>query len=147
MFSHDERSVRRRFNNRKPDFRETRNAFPFVLAIAAGALRAALDNMTGDSAGSEPVPIVRSPSKLMYQWCQRETRVGGASCNYNLCTAVQCFHNRRGAQICVRTLDPVPDCGQRRAIVHVSQLNTARQEFVETAHDVVPGDNSNSDLA
>src|SRR5688572_13572330 len=147
MFSHDERSVRRRFNNRKPDFRETRNAFPFVLAIAAGALRAALDNVTGDSARSEPVPIVRGPPKLMYQWGQRETGVGGASSNYNLCSAVQCFHNRRGAQICVRTLDPIPDCRQWRAIVHVSQLNAARKEFVEAAHDVVAGDNSNSDLA
>src|SRR5688572_8905470 len=109
MFSHDERSVRRRFNNRKPDFRETRNAFPFVLAITAGTLRAALDNVTRDSAGSEPVPIVRGPPKLMYQWGQGQTRVGSASRNYNLCTAVQRFHNRRGAQIGVGTLDSVPD--------------------------------------
>src|SRR5688500_13940015 len=106
MFSHDERSVGRRFNNRKPDFRETRNAFPFVLAIAAGTLRATLNNVTGDSAGSEPVPIVRGPPKLVYQRGQRETRIGGASSNYNLCSTVQRFHDRRGAQIGVRTLDP-----------------------------------------
>ena len=53
MFCDHECAVRRRFDDRKSDVRQIGNAAPLVLAISAGALRAAFDDVTGDRAGRQ----------------------------------------------------------------------------------------------
>ena len=59
-------SVRRRFGDRKSDVSKVGNGLPLILAVAAGALRAAFDNVTCDRSGSKFVPIISSPAELMH---------------------------------------------------------------------------------
>src|SRR5262245_56304843 len=75
MLSDDKRSVRRRLDDRKTDIGKIRNAAPLKLAVAARRLRATLDDVTGDRARGEPVPIVSGPAELVNHWREREAGV------------------------------------------------------------------------
>ncbi len=63
MFGDNKSAVGRGFNDRETDVGEVGNAAPLVLAVAAGTLRAALNDVPGDCAGSDLVPIVRQPNQ------------------------------------------------------------------------------------
>ena len=54
----DERAVGARLDDRIADVREVGNVPPVVEAVAARALRAALDDVAGDDSGGELVPVV-----------------------------------------------------------------------------------------
>ena len=68
-----------RFDDRIADVREIGNVLPVVEAVAAGALRAALDDVAGDDARREPVPVVGAPAELVAQRRHRERGVGRAA--------------------------------------------------------------------
>src|SRR6185369_5489708 len=65
VLGHHERSVRRRFNNRKTNVRKIRDAAPLILAIPTRRLCATLDDMAGNGSRREPIPIPIRPTKLM----------------------------------------------------------------------------------
>ena len=63
MLGDDERAVGAGLDDRIADVGEVGNLPPVVQAVAAGALRAALDDVAGDDAGGEAVPVVGAPSR------------------------------------------------------------------------------------
>src|SRR5205807_1044827 len=65
MFRNNKGAIGRCFDNWKTYSCEIGDAAPLVLAVSAGSLRAAFDNMAGDGAGSQPIPIVYGPAKLV----------------------------------------------------------------------------------
>src|SRR5262249_12850394 len=65
MLGDHETAVWYRLNDGITDPGEVGNGLPVSLAIAARALRAALDDMARDSAYGEAVPVVGLPTKLV----------------------------------------------------------------------------------
>ena len=63
MLHDDERPVSRRLDDRIADVGEIGDVLPVVQAVAAGALRAALDDVAGDDSGRETIPVVGAPSR------------------------------------------------------------------------------------
>src|SRR6185369_10239654 len=71
VFGDHERSIRRSFDDRETDVSKIRDTAPLVLAIATRSLRSAFDDVTSNRAGSEMVPIVMGPAKLVNHRRQR----------------------------------------------------------------------------
>src|SRR5208337_4807274 len=66
-----ERSVRLGLDDRIADVGHIRNILPVDLAIPAGALGSALDDMARDGAGGQLVPLVVLPFEAVYHGRQR----------------------------------------------------------------------------
>ena len=146
MFRNDERSVRRSFRDRKTYVRQIRNRPPFVLTIAARTLRTAFDDVTSDRSRRELVPIIRGPIELMDHRSQRQACIGCAARDYDLRAFIQCFNDRRRAQISIRALNAIPNRAKRLIRIHVAQLNPARDQIINSSQDIVAGYNPNLQL-
>jgi hypothetical protein len=72
----DELAVRLHLGDRIADVEHRRDALP-VGEVAAGHLRAALEEVPGGDAGGEAVPVVPRPAELVHQRREDERRVGG----------------------------------------------------------------------
>ncbi len=120
---------------------------PFILAIAARALRAAFDYVSRNRSRGQFVPIIACPAELMNHRPKCQTRISSASGDDDLRSLVQRFDNRRRAKISIRALDPIAHGGQRFARVHVAQLDPLRQETVDAIQNVVTCDDPNLQLA
>ena len=142
MFGNHESAIGRCFNNWETHVGEVGNAAPLVLAISSRTLRATFNDVTRDSARRDLVPIVSRPAKLVHQRRERQAGVGCAASDHDLRAAIQRFHHRRGAEINVRALNSIANGGQRRAGIHVAQLDAARQQLIELRHDVVASDDA-----
>src|SRR5258707_6600191 len=77
VLGYDEAAIRFRLHDRVSDVGHVWNRLPVDLAVAAGTLRAALDDVAGDCAGRELVVFFRGPAEAMDHRRQRERGVGG----------------------------------------------------------------------
>src|SRR3954468_6414307 len=76
MLGHDEAAVGFRLDQRVADVGEIGDRAPVVQTVPAGALRAPLDDVSGDDSGGELVPALARPPKLMAQRRHRQRGVG-----------------------------------------------------------------------
>ncbi len=72
-------------NDRITNAGKIRNALPIHLAVAAGALGAALHGVSGDGARGKLVPIVACPAELMQDWPKNQPGIGAAAGDHDLC--------------------------------------------------------------
>ena len=131
-----ERAVGGRFDDRVADAREVGHLTP-VGVVAAGALRAAFDDVAGDGARCEAVPVLRAPTELVDERADDQARVGAATRDHDLRTAVEGFRDREGAQVDVRAGDAIAHLGERRAGVEVRERLAGSHELIDVAHHVV----------
>src|SRR5262245_1142845 len=82
----------------------------------------------------------------MYQWCKGQTRISRSASDHNLRVSIQSFDDRPCTEVNVCTLNSIANGRERGTTVHVSQLNSVSQKLIETAHDVVTGDDTNPHL-
>src|SRR5205085_11662516 len=101
----DERAVGSRLDDGKADARQVWNVLPVVLAVAARDLRAALDNVAGNRARGEAVPVRLAPAELVNHRPEREARVGRAPGDDDARAAVQSLDDGPRAEVCVRAPD------------------------------------------
>src|ERR1044072_5036744 len=73
----------------------------------------------------------------MNQRRERQSSVGRTARDDDLRALTQRFNHRRRTEINARTLNRIAHSRARFAVVHVAQLDPARQQFVDTRHDVV----------
>jgi hypothetical protein len=59
------------FDDRETDVREIGNVLPVELAVSARTLPAAFDDVPGDRAGGDPVPIFECPAEFVHQRRER----------------------------------------------------------------------------
>ena len=80
----DEGAVGLGFDDRIADVRHVGNVLPIHLAVAAGTLRAAFDDVAGDGAGGELVLVVGLPAEAVDHGRQRERGIGGAAGDHHV---------------------------------------------------------------
>src|SRR5437016_14016679 len=107
MFSDYERAVRLGFDDGITDAHIVGHGFPIHLAIAARALRATLNGVSGDDPGRKPVPIICLPSKLAHHRTKRQRSIITASGNYDGGALAQRLSNRECAEVHVGALHPL----------------------------------------
>ena len=101
MLHDDERPVSRRFDDGIADVGEIGNVPPVVQAVAAGALRAALDDVTGNDPGGEAIPIVAGPAELVAQRRHRQRRIGRPTRDHDVRSARERLDDRHGSDVSV----------------------------------------------
>src|SRR6266404_7162056 len=102
--------------------------------------------MTGNRSCRQAIPVVTGPTKFMNHRRQSQTRVGGSAGDYDLSTLIQSLDHGPGAQVDIRALNAFAHFCQRLAGIHVAQLNTSVQHFIDAAHDVITGNKSYAEL-
>src|SRR3954464_10425866 len=102
MLRYDKGAVRGAFDEWVAHVGEIRNRSPVMKTISARALRAALDDMTGDDSGGELVPVLCTPGKLISQWCHRQRRICGPAGNHDIRARSESFDDRLRTDVCVR---------------------------------------------
>ena len=137
MFGHDETAVGTRLDDGKADIRHIGYRLPVERAVPAGALRAALDDVSGDGSGGQAVPIVRQPAELMDQRRQRQRRVGRSAGNDDVRAGLQRLDERERSEIDVRAQDALADGLDARAAVEIVEAHSARPHRVEPLENVV----------
>src|SRR5690606_1110238 len=121
------------------DLGHVRDGLP-VGEVAAGGLRAALEDVAGDGAGGHPVPVVLGPAELVDHRGEGEAGVGRPPGDDDIGAALERLDDGAGAEVGVRAHDAVAHGGQRRARLHVLQPDALGQQIVEPVHEVVAGD-------
>ena len=111
--------------------------------LPPGALRAALDDVAGDDARGEPVPVVGAPAELVAQRRHRERGVGRAAGDDDVRAALPA--PRRSASdpmyaFADSTRSRIGD--ERLAGVHVRAARGRRDQLVEARQQVVAGDDA-----
>src|SRR5580658_10812631 len=89
------------------DVRHVRDALPIHLAVAAGALRSALDNMSRDCSSREFVPLFRLPVKAMDHGSKRQRGIGAAARDHNIGASGQGFSKRKSPDVRIRAQDAI----------------------------------------
>jgi hypothetical protein len=84
MFGHGERSVRLGFHDGVADVGQVRDVLPVHLTVAAGALRAALDDVSGDDARGELVIVLRPPAEAVDHGREHQSGVGAAARDHHV---------------------------------------------------------------
>ncbi len=113
---------------------------PVDLAIAAGALGAALDDVAGDGSGGEFIPIGRAPAEAVHHGGEGEGGVGGAAGDHDIRAGRERFGQGERSDVGVGAEDAAADRADRLASVHVSHLVAFGGEFVDAVEDVVTED-------
>ena len=111
-------TVREHFEDRVANAGEVANPAP-VGEVAARALGAALDDVAGDDAGREAVPVIGRPVEGMDHRRQRDARVGAAARDHDLRAALQRLDDRPGAVVRIRGRDAIADRRELGAVLHV----------------------------
>ena len=84
---------------------------PVYLAVTAGTLRAAFDDVAGYRARGEFVELVRPPAEAVDHRGERERGIGGASGDHHVRSGCEGFGEREGADVGIGALDAVADRG------------------------------------
>ncbi len=137
VFGDDESAIGLGFDDRIADVRHIGNALPIHLAIAAGALRAAFDDMSGDCARCKLVVLIGFPSEAMDHGRERERGIGRAARDDDVRSRRQRLRQRESADVGVGALDAIANFGQRLAGIHIAHFVALGQELVEAGEDVV----------
>ncbi len=87
------------FDDGVADVRHVGNVLPIHLAVAAGTLRAAFDDVAGDRARREFVVIVGLPAEAVDHGRERERGIGGAAGDHDVRAGSQRFGQREGADV------------------------------------------------
>jgi len=124
-----ESTVGLRFDNGIADVLQMRNRFPIHLAVSTGRLRAALNRVSRDGAGGEPVPIVGLPSELVNHGREGKARVGDAAGDDDLRAFRQRVHYWPCAEVDIRASHVRGERPARGSpVVHALQLDAAGGE-------------------
>src|SRR5258708_34678435 len=91
VFGDDEGAIGLSFDDGIADVGHVGNVLPVDLAIAAGALGAALDDVAGDGSGGEFIPIGRAPAEAVHHGGEGEGGVGGAAGDHDICAGRERF--------------------------------------------------------
>ncbi len=81
------------------------NVLPVHLAIAAGALRAAFNNVSGNVAGSQLVPIVRPPAEAVDHGREHQGGIGATAGDDHVRAGGQSFGQRKRADVSIGAED------------------------------------------
>ena len=100
MLRDDKAAVRTGFDEWETHVPEAFHLMP-VGEIAACALRAAFDDVSGDDAGRHPVPVGRRPSELEHHWCESHGRVGDTAGDDDVGAGPQRRDDRSRPDVCV----------------------------------------------
>src|SRR3977135_2227115 len=119
VFCNYETTIRRCFYNWETHVGKIGDATPLILAVASRTLRATLDDVTRDRAGSHLVPIVGGPAKLVHERRSGCTSVGGPARDHYLRPTIQRLEHRRRAQVNVRALNLIAHGRERLAGIHI----------------------------
>src|SRR6185312_12095311 len=144
MLGDDKAAILVRVCDRITDVGEIGNVAPVVLAVAAGALRTALEYVTGDDPGSKPVVIGVVPAVLEPDGRHRESRIGRASRNDDLRLARQSFDDRLGADVRIGRQDAIANRFERLAGFHVRQCMSLLHQLVQARQQIVARHHTNA---
>src|SRR5262249_37025994 len=128
VFRDDETAIGLGLDDRVADVGQVGDGLPIDLAVAARALRAALDNVSGDRPGSELVELVRLPAEAMDHRGESERGVGGASGDHHLRAGSERFGEGERADVRVGAEDAIAYRGDRLARVHIAHLVAFAEE-------------------
>ena len=103
--------------------------------------------MTRDRARRNFVPIVWSPTKLVHQRRECQTSVSSPTRNHDLRATIERFNHWRRAKINVGALNPVAYGCERGSRIHVAQLDSTAEKFVQLCHYVVAGNDADAKLS
>src|SRR4029078_7737298 len=95
------------FNDWVTNVPEIGYRLPIALAVSAGALCPAFDDVTGDRTSGESIPVIRRPFELVYHRSQRKPSIGAPTGDDALRSAFESFSNRSRAEVYVRTLNTI----------------------------------------
>ncbi len=115
---------------------------PIDLAVAAGALRTTLHNMSGNCSGSEFVPLLRPPAKAMNHGSERQRGIGASARDHYVGASSQGFSQRKRPDVRVRAQDAIANRGQRLARIHVLHRVAGGEKLVELSRYIVAQHNS-----
>jgi hypothetical protein len=146
VLGNDERSVGGRLRDRISDVRQVGDRAPVVQAVAARALRTALEDVPGDDASRQPIPILGTPAELVPQRRHGECGVGRTPRDHDVRAARECLDDRCRADVGVGREHAVAHRVQRLAGVHVAQLVAGPEQLVEPREQVVAGDDAHTHL-
>src|SRR5207244_2486320 len=99
--------------------------------VAAGRLRAALDDVAGHDCSGQAVPVVTRPSKVPGSWANDERSVADTRTDDDVRSGVERLDNAPCAEIRVRGHGINAGLGKRAAGVEVAELMAGRLEFAE----------------
>ena len=143
VFGHREGAVFARFDHRITDIPQIGH-FPPAGEIAAGALGTTFEDMTGDGAGGEFVPVVFAPTEFGDQRGEGQRGIGDASTKHDLGTLAQGFGDRLRAEVDVGAGDLGNVDGERLAGIHVFHGMTGGVQLGEAGEDIVAFDHSDA---
>ena len=123
-----------------------RNRFPIGLAVAAGGLRAALDDVAGHHPAGQFVPIVEAPAELVDGRPKRKRGIGAASGDHDPRSFGERGGDWRGAQVYIGAAHARADGGERLPGVEVAQFDPAGHQIVEGIENIVAGHDADGDL-
>ena len=106
------------FNDRVAHLFQPGHVGPAVVVAAAG-LRAAFEQVAGDHARGDAVPV--SPAEFMQQRADGERHVGATAGDHDVGAAVECLANRRRAEVGVGAEDAAGHGGKRPAVVQAGE--------------------------
>ena len=99
----DERAVLADFADRKAEPGEIRDILAAGIGkIAAGDLPGAFQEMAGDGALPQKIPVVHGPAECMDHRREEQRGIGGASGDHDIRATTQRIRHRFGAEIGVR---------------------------------------------
>ena len=84
MLGDHERSIGLGFNDGISDVRHIRDVGPIHLAVSSGALRAALDDMSGDGSGRQQIPVRLFPAEPVNHRRKRESSISAAAGDHDV---------------------------------------------------------------
>ena len=105
--------------------------------VAAGALRAALDDVTGDHRSGERVPVGALPLEPPRRRADDQRRVGDARTDHDVGTALERRGDAEAAEVGVGAHHRRLQVGERRALVEMDEALARRLQRVEPRHEIV----------
>ena len=131
-------------DDRVSDVREVGDVAPAV-EVAAGGLRAALEDVARDRRRRELVVVGHAPAELVHERSDHERRVGAAAGDHDVGARGQRIRDRLRAEVHVRALQRLDVIGDRLAGLEVVERLARRDEVVEPGEDVVTFDDADAD--
>ncbi len=136
MLGDDEAAVGAHLRDREPRMAEVTHLFEKGV-VPAGALRATLDDVAGDDAGGEAVPVVALPPEAPRRRAEGQRGIGDARADHEIGTALERRDDAPRPEVRVRAQDRLRQRAERRAFVEVRELLAARLQLAELRHQVV----------
>ncbi len=137
MLGDDERTVGLGFHDGVSDIRQVRNILPIDLRVAAGRLRAALDDVAGNSSRGKLVPIPLAPAEPMDHRGKRQRCIGAAPGDHHLRARRQSLREGKSADVRIRAQHARPNRSERLPGVHIAHLVAFRDQLIQAAVHIV----------